>query len=244
MPRFDSLTIVVTLVSCLSLALCSELAEAQEARATTPPIAGANPEAAPADTARAATRAPAPRSPYSLPFQLRPVTAATVVRSDSSFAFYENATGQHGFAVVSGLLGAFRIPGTGDKPGTGLVPLVKFTVVNDSPPGTAVGGFAFVNPLVGASYALAFGSGWRASGFLGLTIPIGMGGGDTPDKGALDARNVGPVARVDMENVLFAGQRPRGYSWVGPRLRLARLYGASRGDSVPARTRSRGGFAA
>lgn len=106
--------------------------------------------------------------------------------------------------MVSGLLGAFRIPGTGDKPGTGLAPLVKLTIVNDSPPGTATGGFAFVNPLVGASYALSLGSGWRASGFLGVTIPVGMGGGDTPDKGALDARTVGPVARASMDNALFA----------------------------------------
>jgi hypothetical protein len=126
------------------------------------------------------------------------------VRSDSSFASYENAKAQGGFTTVSTLLGSFRIPGTGDHPGTGLAPLLKLTVVNDSPPGTATGGFAFVNPLVGASYAMSFGSGWRGSGFLGVTIPIGMGGGDTPDKGALDARNAGVIARADMDNSLFA----------------------------------------
>src|SRR5258708_11752945 len=89
---------------------------------------------------------PAPRAKYSLPFQLRPVTTATVVRSDSSFARYENAAAQGGFAFVSELTGAYRIPGTGDAPGTGLAPLVKLTIVNDSPPGTLTGGFAFVNP--------------------------------------------------------------------------------------------------
>ncbi len=150
-----------------------------------------------------------PPPPYSLPFQLRPVTAATALRSDTSFAKYENASGEGGFAVVSELGGAFRIPGTGAAPGTGLAPLVKLTIVSDSPPpGTAMapttGGFAFVNPLVGASYAFSFGSGFRASGFLGVTIPIGMGGGDDPDKGALDARNVGPVVRAAMDNALFA----------------------------------------
>ena len=145
------------------------------------------------------------RSAYSLPFQLRPVTVATLVRSDSSFGSYENAAEQGGgFAVVSQLTGAFRIPGTGAVPGTGLAPMVKLTVVNDSPPGTATGGFAFVNPLVGASYAVSLGLGLRASAFAGLTIPIGMGGGNTPDKGALDARTVGPVIRAGMDNSLFA----------------------------------------
>jgi hypothetical protein len=127
-----------------------------------------------------------------------------VVRSDTSFASYEDKFGQGGFAVVSGLVGAYRIPGTGPKPGTGLAPLVKLTVVNDSPPGTATGGFAFVNPLVGAMYSLSFGSGLRGSAFLGVTVPVGMGGGDTPDKGQFDARAVGPFARASMDNALFA----------------------------------------
>ena len=82
--------------------------------------------------------------------------------------------------------------------------MVKFTVVNDSPPGTATGGFAFVNPLVGAWYAFDLGSGFRASTFLGVTVPVGMGGGNTPNKGELDARTVGPVIRAGVENPLFA----------------------------------------
>jgi hypothetical protein len=126
------------------------------------------------------------------------------VRSDTSFAGYQNALAQSGFAVVSELSAGYRIPGTGSAPGTGVAPLVKLTVVNDSPPGTATGGFAFVNPLVGASYALVLGSGFRASAFLGFTLPVGMGGGNTPDKGALDARTVGPVVRAGMDNALFA----------------------------------------
>jgi hypothetical protein len=147
---------------------------------------------------------PPPRFQYSLPFQLRPVTAATVVRSDTSFASYESATTKGGFAVVPELLLAYRIAGTGPSAGTGLAPLVKFTAVNDSPPGTATGGFAFVNPLVGASYALSLGPEFRASAFFGITIPVGMGGGDSPDQRALDARTVGPVARAGMDNALFA----------------------------------------
>ncbi len=85
------------------------------------------------------------------------------------------------------------------------MPLVKLTVVGDSPAtATVTGGTAFVNPLVGAGYAMKFGSGFRASAFLGFTIPIGMGGGDKPDAGAKDARTIGVPVRAGLDNSLFA----------------------------------------
>jgi hypothetical protein len=135
------------------------------------------------------------------------------LRSDNSFASYENKLGQGGSAFVSELTGAWRIPGTGGGAGSGLAPLVKLTLVNDSPPPTVgkgnvttptTGGLAIVNPLLGATYALSLGSGFRASAFLGVTIPVGMGGGNTPDAGPLDARKVGPNVRAAMDNALFA----------------------------------------
>ncbi|MGH7435952.1 MAG: hypothetical protein ACRENE_09785, partial [Polyangiaceae bacterium] len=114
------------------------------------------------------------------------------------------AKAQGAFATVSELLGSFRIPGTGEAPGTGLAPLVKLTVVGDSPPPGVNGTWAFVNPLVGAAYALKFDSGFRASAFLGVTIPIGMGGGDTPDPGQVDATKVAVPVRAGLDNSLFA----------------------------------------
>ena len=182
-----------------SLSLLSESVRAQEPSPTTSPAEPPPPEVPVPDSEPAHKPAP-----YSLPFQLRPVTAVTAVRSDTSFASYQNALAQSGFAVVSELSAAYRIAGTGSAPGTGLAPVIKLAVVNDSPPGTATGGFAFVNPLVGGTYALVLGSGFRASAFLCFTIPVGMGGGNTPDKGALDARTVGVVVRAGMDNALFA----------------------------------------
>jgi hypothetical protein len=130
--------------------------------------------------------------------------AATAVRSDTSFAAYQNGDARGGFAVVSELAGSYRVPGTGAGPGTGLAPFLKLTVVNDSAPGSATGGFAFVNPLLGAMYGLSLGGGVRAGASIGFTVPVGMGGGDSPDKGAMDARTVGPIVRADMENSIFA----------------------------------------
>jgi hypothetical protein len=158
-----------------------------------------------AGTRSSASRADGPPpSPYSIPFQLRPAAAATVLRSDNSFDSYENNVAKKGFGFVSELTGAYRIPGTGEGKGNGLAPLVKLTIVSDSPPSPLNGGFAFVNPLVGGTYAMAFGSGFRGSAFLGLTVPVGMGGGDTPDKGQKEARVSGVPIRAGLDNSLFA----------------------------------------
>jgi len=155
------------------------------------------------------SEAPAPPPPtqpeYSLPFQLRPASAATVVRSDTSFMRYEDANANGGFTVATTLLGSWKVPGTGPA-GYGLAPLVRFAAVNDSPPSSVMtgGGFAVVNPLAGAVYALPLGGGFRLAGFLGMTVPVGMGGGNSPNAGEADARNAGAWARAELDNSLFA----------------------------------------
>jgi hypothetical protein len=140
-----------------SLELSSESVPAQGP--LPPAFDGATPGTSAVPVPTGADMATAPQE-YSLPFHLRPVTAATVVRSESSFASYERMNPKSGLvstgglAFVSSLLGSWRIPGTGDNPGTGLAPLVKLTVAGDSPPVFNVAGDdAFVNPLVVASYA-------------------------------------------------------------------------------------------
>lgn len=143
-------------------------------------------------------------APYSLPWQLRPAAAATAVRADATFAGYDNAKGASGgFTVAPTLVASYKVPGTGDG-WTGLAPLLKLAAVNDSPPAGGTGGFAIVNPLVGATYAMALPAGVRAGFFLGATIPIGMGGGDTPSAGVTDARSAGQYARSQMDDSLFA----------------------------------------
>jgi hypothetical protein len=149
---------------------------------------------------------PTPPPAYSLPWQLRPAAATTSVRLDTDFAKYEDAKSNGGFTVASVLSASYKIPGTGDK-WAGLAPILRLTAVNDSPPSsvTTGGAFAVVNPLVGATYAVPLGEeGGRLALFLGATIPIGMGGGNTPDKGVTDARSAGQFARSQMDDSLFA----------------------------------------
>jgi hypothetical protein len=130
------------------------------------------------------------------------VTVGNVVRSDTNFARYENTASRGGFTVASTLVASFKIPGTGG-PGQGLAPVLRLAAVNDSPP-TGNGGLAVVNPLIGAMYAVRIAGPVRAAAFLGMTVPVGMGGGNYPNAGLKDARKSGIPAREAMDNSLFA----------------------------------------
>jgi hypothetical protein len=135
--------------------------------------------------------------PYSLPFQLRPAVAASVVRSDTAFAFYENPqSGDSGSAIASTLLFSYKVT---DE----LAPLVRVGLVSNSPPAgdSAMG---FLNPVVGAIYALKPAPELRLAFFLGLTAPIGSGGGNDPDVDVRAALATGILARSAMDNAMFA----------------------------------------
>jgi hypothetical protein len=137
-----------------------------------------------------------PAPPYSLPWQLRPVTVGNVLRSDTSVALYDNAAGQSGDTVATMLTGSYKVT-------PNLAPLVRLGFVQNDAPGTDPSGSSFVNPIVGLTYARRLGS-YRVAGFIAGTIPIGAGGGDTPDKGAAAANKAGISARSAMDNAMFA----------------------------------------
>ncbi len=141
-------------------------------------------------------QSPAP-APYSLPWNLRPVTAATVVRFDETLATFEDTvTGISGSTWVTSVIASRRLT-------PHLAPLVRITWVVNDPPGTLPSGNAFSNPLLGATWAQTKGA-WRGSGFLAATIPVGQGGGASPDAGAAAAVSRGIPARSGMDNALFA----------------------------------------
>jgi hypothetical protein len=158
--------------------------------------------AQPDETQEAPPMAAPKPPPYSLPFQLRPVVVGNVVRSDTAFAFYENAAGNSGSTVVTTLLGALKVT---DQ----LAPLVRLGLVSNSPPDPPAGGTGpdsaagFLNPVVGATFAVPFDS-FRLGLFLGLALPIGSGGGDDPDLDVRAALAAGILARSAMDNAMFA----------------------------------------
>src|SRR6185369_4387370 len=143
-----------------------------------PPAA---PAAAPEPSAGAAEpgapEAPKPKPPpYSLPFQLRPAAAATVIRSDTALAFYKPAS-SGGTTVATTLLGSFKVTPE-------FAPLVRLGLVTNSPPtppppppGATVttaapgSGTAFMNPVLGAIFAPKLSPDLKLGLFLGVTVP-------------------------------------------------------------------------
>lgn len=137
-----------------------------------------------------------PPAPYSLPWQLRPAMAISALRSDTSIAFHRNAQGERGMTTVTTLVGSYRVL-------PWLSPFARVGVVIDEPPGgkrTA----AFLNPSVGLLSGLRLGKSLRLGFFLGLSLPVGMGGGNSPDPAVIAATRDGVFARSVFDNAQFA----------------------------------------
>ena len=143
---------------------------------------------------------PAPPAPYSLPWLLRSAASVNVLRLDQTLAFYDDvASGTSGETDVTSLLAARKVSSR-------WVVLVRETWVHNSAPsgGKDPSGSGFSNPLLGVSYVRPLAGGWRWTGFLATTLPVGSGGGDRPDAGAAAAMAAAIPARSGMDNALFA----------------------------------------
>src|SRR5215831_8266821 len=131
----------VLAASGLALVLLTGVVTARAAEPVAEPAATVAAGAAPAP---AAVPAPPP-PPYSLPWQLRSAAPASVVRSDTAIATYENAAGQQGSTVATMLLGSYKVT-------PNLAPLVRLGFVQNSAPGTDPSGTSLLNPIVGLTY--------------------------------------------------------------------------------------------
>ena len=155
---------------------------------------------APASAQMAAPQLAPKPALYSLPWLLRPAVPASVVRLDETMAFYEDpASKTPGSSYVTSLIATYKVSPK-------WVPIFRETWVRNNAPseGQDPSGSGFSNPLLGINYLQPFGKGWRFSSFFASTIPIGSGGGDSPDKGAQAAMTAAVSARSAMDNALFA----------------------------------------
>jgi hypothetical protein len=134
-------------------------------------------------------------APYALAWQLRPAAAANVVRADTTVASYRDGDGD-GTTVASTLLASYKVTPT-------LAPLLRIAAVHNTP---AMGEAAtsVSNLLVGTTWAPALAAPLRLSVLGAVTLPIGSGGGDTPDAAMATANRAGVMARSSMDNALFA----------------------------------------
>jgi hypothetical protein len=144
------------------------------------------------------SQAPAPKAPYSIPFQLRPTAAVTVLRTDTTFTFYDDPTagGADGSTVASTLLASYKLTDN-------ISPLVRLGMVSNSPPNVD-GAAGFLNPVVGASYILPLPSDLKLALFFGMALPLGSGGGNSPDPANVASNAAGIRSRSAMDNAMFA----------------------------------------
>jgi hypothetical protein len=150
-----------------------------------------------------ALEAPTPPAPYVAPWLLRPMVAINVARWDNSLALYESpTTGLMAATYVSSFFGGYKIPGTGG-PTEGVQLVARLTVAYDNPP-QAQSAAIFANPVFGGTYARRLPRGFRLHTALSFTLPVGMGGGDTPNAAESAVRAKAQLARLAMDNSVFA----------------------------------------
>lgn len=143
-----------------------------------------------------AAQMPPPSPPYAPSWQLRPIAPATMVRSDTTIATYEDAQGRGGTTVASLLAGGLRL-----TPALGL--LARVAMVRSDPPSGA-SATALTNPTLGVLSAIPVRSDLRLAFFLGVAPPLGSGGGNAPDAAVSAAVRAAVVARGALDNALFA----------------------------------------
>ncbi len=137
-------------------------------------------------------------APYAMPWQLRTIIPGTGARFDSAVAFYDDKNGNAaGTAIASMLGGNYKL-----LPELALSIRVGF--VNNNPPASAPSATSFINPFLGGLYSFKLSSDFRLGFFLGVTVPLGTGGGNYPDPAIQSANSAGILARSAMDNALFA----------------------------------------
>jgi hypothetical protein len=133
---------------------------------------------------------PAPPSPYSLPWQLRPAVAASALRSDTVVAFQDQSR-----TVVSFLSASW-------KAAEDVALSARYGWVQDAPKSQPTRS-ALTNLGLAALYAPKVADAFRIALSGGVVLPIAQGGGDTADPDAQKAIATGSYARSAMDNAMF-----------------------------------------
>jgi hypothetical protein len=122
--------------------------------------------------------------------------AVSVVRSDTTAAFYEDAASNRGTTVASTILASYKVTPE-------IAPLIRMGFVQNSPPqgGAAL---SLMNPVFGGVYAMKPNPELRLAFFLAIAVPFGQGGGNTPDPDRVLATRSGVPARSAMDNAMLA----------------------------------------
>lgn len=131
-----------------------------------------------------------------MPWQLRGIIPSNVIRSDTAFdAWKDPVSEKSAFTAASFLLVSVKINDT-------LAPFARFGWVVNSPPAGS-GGSPIINPALGALYGRKLGDDLRLGASLAISLPVGQGGGNSPDSTHPPAIAAGIAARSFMDNTVF-----------------------------------------
>lgn len=137
--------------------------------------------------------------PYALPWTMRPAIAPTLLRVESSIGFRNDGVAAAtlftgGYAIVPTKLGVYARWGVTNS----VLSTPNAPATHQIPTGAAT------NPLLMALYTPELTKGLRLSVFAAATIPIGTGGGNTPQPLTASSIATGIPTRSSMDNALFA----------------------------------------
>lgn len=145
--------------------------------------------------------APPPPAPYSLPWQLRPAVPVNVVRNDLTLGFYkapdptDPKKSNAGFAAVESLMVAVKLE-------SWVALTARVTAVGNAAPSPATGSGSVGNPVFGAMFSFKAAD-FRITPSISVALPLGMGGGDSPDPGPDAANKAAVRVRSSMDNSVF-----------------------------------------
>lgn len=141
-----------------------------------------------------ATAQPAPDAlEVSLPWQLHSLTTASVVEASSGVAVFRDPQGNVDIAETTTLAASYRLT---DR----WAPTLRLAVTANDAPGAALDGASFGSPIAGVRYTRELHP-WRFAVRAALAIPIGTGGGNTPDPRAARTNAAAITARPADEAV-------------------------------------------
>ena len=137
-------------------------------------------------------------TPYALPFLLRGTNPANSLRIEGTYSSYETSPNdENGFIHIYTLSASKKLSPS-------LAIYSKIAVAHINPNGQYENSIIYSNPLIGVLNNAQLAENFKFSMSLGVTAPIGSGGGNDANSSVRTANGIAQLSRSAMENSLYA----------------------------------------
>jgi len=130
--------------------------------------------------------------------QLRGTSPGTQLRLDTTIAPYRNPSSHLGYTETVSLFSASV------KVHRLVAIQSKFGAMSESPVSTGESATGMTNATVGAMFGTSLSEHWRIAACSSVGLPVGAGGGNTPNPNMTIAVKSASLARAGMDNTMFA----------------------------------------